>query len=171
MISLPRSLVPDHRANVTAAILQNHEMVRIPRTPQRLSMVITKLVIQEFLVVAGSASLDGVAILTRVYHGRPLAGRNGRISGAWIWALQKHPITSMARVSLERIRGCRVSIFVSALCIVSSQDRRTVLPRNFCFSVHHGRNCRVERTGVFPLAIAIFNCCRSGERPACGLDR
>src|SRR5260221_12546447 len=63
MISLPRSLVPDHRANVTAAILQNHEMVRIPRTPQRLSMVITKLVIQEFLVVAGSASLA-----SGIYH-------------------------------------------------------------------------------------------------------
>jgi Undecaprenyl-phosphate glucose phosphotransferase len=31
--------------------------VRIPRTPQRLSAVITKLVIQEFLVVAGSAYL------------------------------------------------------------------------------------------------------------------
>jgi Undecaprenyl-phosphate glucose phosphotransferase len=63
MISLPSSLVPDHRANATAAILQSHEMVRIPRTPQRLSMVITKLVIQEFLVVAGSASLASV-----IYH-------------------------------------------------------------------------------------------------------
>ena len=58
----PRPL-PNHGAAATSAILSNHEAVRIPRTPQRLSAVITKLVIQEFLVVAGSASLASV-----IYH-------------------------------------------------------------------------------------------------------
>ena len=55
--------LPNHGAAATSAILSNHEAVRIPRTPQRLSVVITKLVIQEFLVVAGSASLASV-----IYH-------------------------------------------------------------------------------------------------------
>jgi len=46
-----------------SAILPSHEVVQVPRTPQRLSVAITKLVIQEFLVVAGSAYIAGV-----IYH-------------------------------------------------------------------------------------------------------
>ncbi len=63
MTSQPRSSTLNHRAAVTSATFPGHELVQIPGLPQRLSAVITKLVIQEFIVVAGSAYLASV-----VYH-------------------------------------------------------------------------------------------------------
>jgi hypothetical protein len=63
MTPQPARPLPNHGAAATSAILPTHEAVQIRRTPQRLSAVITKLVIQEFLVVAGSASLASV-----IYH-------------------------------------------------------------------------------------------------------
>ena len=44
----------NHGSTMTSVIVP-HELVQIPRAPQRLSMAVAKLVIQEFLVVAGSA--------------------------------------------------------------------------------------------------------------------
>src|SRR5262252_9798681 len=63
MTSQPRRPSFSHRAAVTSAVLPSHELGRAPRMPRRLSAVITKLVIQEFIVVAGSASLASI-----IYH-------------------------------------------------------------------------------------------------------
>ena len=63
MTSQPRRPIFNYQTAVTSAILPSHEVERVLRTPQQLSTVITILVIQEFLVVAGSAYLASV-----IYH-------------------------------------------------------------------------------------------------------
>ena len=45
---------------MNSVILPSHEAVQVARAPQRLSVAITKLVIQEFLVVAGSAYVASI---------------------------------------------------------------------------------------------------------------
>jgi len=59
----PGNPVPNHAVAVASAILSGREAAQFPRAPQRISAVITKLAIQEFLVVAGSAYLASV-----IYH-------------------------------------------------------------------------------------------------------
>ena len=63
MLSQLRSSTANQLASVTSATSACDEAMQIRRTPQRLSAVITKLAIQEFLVVAGSAYVASV-----IYH-------------------------------------------------------------------------------------------------------
>jgi Undecaprenyl-phosphate glucose phosphotransferase len=53
----------NHRAPAASAALSSHEAMQAPRRPQPLSMAIAKLVMQEFLVVAGAAYLASA-----IYH-------------------------------------------------------------------------------------------------------
>src|SRR5215475_607258 len=63
MTSQPRRPIFNRQMAVTSPILPSHEVERVLHTPQQLSTVITILVIQEFLAVAGSAYLASV-----IYH-------------------------------------------------------------------------------------------------------
>src|SRR5215469_13849749 len=45
----------EHRLTMPSALHVPHQAIPVPRAPRRLSMAVAKLVIQEFLVVAGSA--------------------------------------------------------------------------------------------------------------------
>src|SRR5262249_19199 len=53
----------NHPTSVTSAILPSDGAVQIRRAPQRMSAVITTLVIQEFLIIGGSAYVASV-----IYH-------------------------------------------------------------------------------------------------------
>src|SRR5215475_3458431 len=70
-------LKPDHGSATTSVILP-HEAVQVPRVRQRLSMVIGKLVIQEFLVVAVSAYTASVIYQLAV----PMSSVGDRYAGA-----------------------------------------------------------------------------------------
>src|SRR5262249_33561188 len=63
MLSQLRSPTANHPTSVTCAILPNDEAVQIRRAPPPLAAGITTLVIQEFLIVGGSAYVASV-----IYH-------------------------------------------------------------------------------------------------------
>src|SRR5579863_5708664 len=65
------STLINHQAGGTSAVLPSQEVMRVSRASQPLAFAVSKLVVQEFIVVAGTAYLASVLYHEAIWRESP----------------------------------------------------------------------------------------------------